>query len=527
MKLDLRQLSYILREYGSQLLVSRRDIWEIERTAPLSQINSFAEHKGVLFVADEITADEAVDIYSGINLLIFSDADVKLTRSRCPSLNLLTVSDVSARYEVVSLILSILGGDGEIFDHKNELLNALIKNTFSEGTLINTLTKLVGNPFGVFDANFKTIVSSFKEDSLLPEYLSLNSSSIMSSLLKDSASVFTEPRGKRFVVVPAVFEGISLGYVVMVEINIVWSAEDYALLLDISKAVAIEMLKGKYSASSTAVSEEEFLLRLISGETVSARYVEKQSLILGVSSLLASECNYIGVLRMPHDLSEYNSLRMRFLMRDVKSFFGLAVAAAKNDHLILLFRGSRERPLSEENEAAFDAFLKERRILAGFSASFTGFLDANIYYNQAINASLLFERIEVERSFIAIQDYLFFDLLMAISGRKRLQNYISGKIMKLIICDRNEGTDYVETLRQLLENGCNVKKTAERMFVHRNTLLYRVKKIETVSGLSFDNDEDMFNARMSIKILEFMSHPVRKTDDFVLPHTAPDSRKKQ
>jgi len=513
--MNLRQLNYLMKDYGSKLYVNRRDIWNISRVLPLADAETVSERDGVLFVSDETDIGVIVSACAGMNVLIFSDSERELGRREVPSLNLMVIGDAGAREPVLELIGDYVSGRRPAPDYRDELLNALVENTFEEGTLISTITAIVGNPVGVFDMNFKALASSLREGSLIPEYIALNSEQLIGEMQNGTPKIFQEPGGKRFLIVSSSLNGLSLGYVVMVEVNIACELTDYDLLLNISKAVSIEMLKGKYTYVNDAVSEENFLLRLVSGEAASNRYIEKLSLILGVTSFLSSDCNYVAVLRVPREVTEYNTLRMRFLLRDAKSFFGLAITAAKSDHLVILFQGGADYPLSEETGEHFEAFLKKNGILAGISSAFHGLAYVREYYDQAVNAAMLFERIHVDRSYIAMQDYLFFDLLMAISGRKRLQNYISGKVMKLIQADRRDGTDNLETLRRLLENGCNIKKTAEKMFIHRNTLLYRVRKMEAISGLDIDDDEDMFNARMSVKILEFMSRPVRKTDDLI------------
>ena len=46
--------------------------------------------------------------------------------------------------------------------------------------------------------------------------------------------------------------------------------------------------------------------------------------------------------------------------------------------------------------------------------------------------------------------------------------------------DRKHGTGLVETLEVMLQNGGSKKQTAEKLYLHRNTMMYRVKKIEEI-----------------------------------------------
>lgn len=64
--------------------------------------------------------------------------------------------------------------------------------------------------------------------------------------------------------------------------------------------------------------------------------------------------------------------------------------------------------------------------------------------------------------------------------------------------------NYLETLTVFLECGCNITKTAQRLYLHRNTLSNRIAKIEDITGLNFGNGRDIFNAQLSLMIIEFL-----------------------
>ena len=62
-------------------------------------------------------------------------------------------------------------------------------------------------------------------------------------------------------------------------------------------------------------------------------------------------------------------------------------------------------------------------------------------------------------------------------------------VARLARNDAAEGTEYVATLRAYLGHGCNVNRTAEALFVHRNTLAYRIKRIREISGMDLERFE--------------------------------------
>ena len=56
-----------------------------------------------------------------------------------------------------------------------------------------------------------------------------------------------------------------------------------------------------------------------------------------------------------------------------------------------------------------------------------------------------------------------------------------------------------------LEHGCNATRTAEALFVHRNTLAYRLKRVKDVAGIDLEapghGDADHLRLFLSLKLL--------------------------
>ena len=59
------------------------------------------------------------------------------------------------------------------------------------------------------------------------------------------------------------------------------------------------------------------------------------------------------------------------------------------------------------------------------------------------------------------------------------------------------------TLKCYLSNGNDSGLTAEKLHIHRNTLSYRLRKINEVSGLDFHDGMQLLHAHLYIMILVF------------------------
>ncbi|WP_420177039.1 PucR family transcriptional regulator [Luteococcus sp. OSA5] len=65
---------------------------------------------------------------------------------------------------------------------------------------------------------------------------------------------------------------------------------------------------------------------------------------------------------------------------------------------------------------------------------------------------------------------------------------------------REAGGDLLETCVSFLDHGCSVEATARDLFVHANTVRYRIKRIQDVTGYSPMDARDAYVLRLSITL---------------------------
>lgn len=66
-----------------------------------------------------------------------------------------------------------------------------------------------------------------------------------------------------------------------------------------------------------------------------------------------------------------------------------------------------------------------------------------------------------------------------------LKQFCSETLRKLLEHDRASKGELLHTLRVLFDNNFDVNKAAQKMYIHFNTLRYRIRKIEELTGMKF------------------------------------------
>lgn len=66
------------------------------------------------------------------------------------------------------------------------------------------------------------------------------------------------------------------------------------------------------------------------------------------------------------------------------------------------------------------------------------------------------------------------------------------------------GEDLIATLEAYFNNQGNLSKTADELFIHRNTLSYRMQRITEISGLDFSNPDTTLAVQIALRIHHMM-----------------------
>ncbi|MDY4078460.1 MAG: PucR family transcriptional regulator ligand-binding domain-containing protein [Clostridium sp.] len=98
---------------------------------------------------------------------------------------------------------------------------------------------------------------------------------------------------------------------------------------------------------------------------------------------------------------------------------------------------------------------------------------------------------------IRYEDIGVYSLLFNINNKDILEQYYNSTLGGIIEYDKINASDLTGTLETYLDKNCNVTITAETLFIHRNTLKYRLRKIEELLHCDLHNFKDCSNLKIA------------------------------
>ncbi len=184
----------------------------------------------------------------------------------------------------------------------------------------------------------------------------------------------------------------------------------------------------------------------------------------------------------------------------------------QNQVVVLADFGSRLYQ-SDDNRNRFAQFLEQNDLFAGESDSFSDPYELKRYYQQAQTAVSLGFSFRDERRVLPYDDYKLHSLFLQSSEKDLFGQYATEMIRNIHQYDVKNATDYLETIYQYLCSSCSVHKAAERLYVHRNTVAYRIGKIKELFDLSFDDGYHncmIFNSCLLWKLCDATGRTVKE-----------------
>jgi len=288
-----------------------------------------------------------------------------------------------------------------------------------------------------------------------------------------------------------------LGYVFMFQCHSPIDSQSKELLPLISKAAGEMILRNHDNICLRSYLYESILSDMLKGiepEHANAR--------IQASDLSFPERMKVLVVR-PSYYHGHNYVKGE-LMNKLQNIFPKAPSIYYQKEMILIV------PLDEDDKINYSA-MKELKLLCendhlqvGISNAFTQpSLFAN-YYNQADEAIRFAQLLGSENNIHHYTEYSFYSMLSTIPLEFRLGRFCHPALAMLRRYDHEKGTELYNTLKVLTETGFNMKKTADTLYLHRNTLNYRKQKIEDICGIDFDDSNLLFQLMYSFKIDHYL-----------------------
>lgn len=384
---------------------------------------------------------------------------------------------------------------------KLELLNIFIENIPFEFK-IRKVNDLVINPFNVFDVSLRLIMSSYYKEhddnfiSRIGDCYFINPS-LFSQIITDEDLKFLENdevllkkykgNPKRFMVKRIGDEKYTIGYAVIYLEDESLLDENRQLLEIGIKALAHEL---KINGFSNSVNQVVFS-RILDGSL--------------------SDTNEIQAALEKIQFNDKDEKRLVVIKTNNTQQLGYIISNMEDKHEYFVYKNDvlcfveKNRDNVKEFLVELEKQAKDTIIKSGISGVFDEVNELPVAYSQAMEA------IEIGSKYSPNDTRLYFGDFRIVSlfrrfDREELSKAVDRRLRKIIKYDAENGTSYFNDLKAYFDAGRNINKAADLLFVHKNSIYYRLEKIKNIFGINVEDENSVFLIELSIKILYLLEN---------------------
>lgn len=143
---------------------------------------------------------------------------------------------------------------------------------------------------------------------------------------------------------------------------------------------------------------------------------------------------------------------------------------------------------------------KDKNVYVGIGTVAKQIQDIHTSYENAYTAYRL-TKTTIPKNLLCYDELGVYKLLADVKVPSVYPQFVEETLGKLIAYDRKKGTEYMGILEAFFEHDCNILRTSEALYCHKNTLNYKMNAIKEILGYDIMCNENRVKIMLAFYIL--------------------------
>lgn len=450
---------------------------------------------------------EVIDINGDKRIIVITAGENTYTFNNIAQIHLHT----NENYEIVAdNIQRIIE---EYKDWYEDVIASLSKG-ININTLMDKLAIRMDNPFALFDSSMALIHWS-------GEFLNKVDGTIWEYVLKYNyvpAELFTNEEQKRlsgiqptvtlysyypkfdqkheYITIPIYINKTTFGSISLIDLNCPFTEGQCQILIIIAQIIS-RSLSNYTEFLEVDEGITYYLSRLIQGLEVEKKLVDYY---LSLRNWKIND-RYVLLNFSSNNDGSYDVFLGVHNSRISNKYPNAIIFNVENSIVVII---NKKETIINEELSDLKEYVAKLHLTVGISSDFYNFADLKYAY---IQSKLALEKIEKDSFEVCFFKDVYIDSTVnALNSFTSLKAMCHPKVLLLWEEDDEFSKILINNLKTYLACGCNISKTADTLCLHRNSLIYRLEKLEIIFGTDFKklNEQDSFYIMMSCIIAEYL-----------------------
>lgn len=427
----------------------------------------------------------------------------------------------------------IIGSELMLLEKMEKFRNQLMDVALSGeglGLLAQTLSQLISNPCFIVNEHLQIVIypTDFgtKEREIKKLLGAFSKSNRSQDLIKGGdkkSSNILDDRGEKIgAFAPIVAQGDLLGYLIVFEKNKKMDKVDYLVLEYGATVAALEILKKSKDERALDRLESDFVHDLIFSEDMTEQNAAERALFLKFDPAAPHIIVTIDI----GDFSDY--LRKSQVSSEVdiqilkqKLFYTAHkklsdshlkfVSSRRSDKIVFVIEVGESYDLTpikdifEELRDHIARNFQDITVSVGISSLCMSVEHIPKGYRETEKAIKIGRILSGKNKVTCFDELGVYQILFNLKEDEEIKDFIERQIGRLLKLKNNKRNELTHTLNTYIELGGNTSKTAEALFVHRNTLNYRLRTLNNLLKQDLHNPHTLLNLAIALKLLRLQN----------------------
>ncbi|WP_180272603.1 PucR family transcriptional regulator [Konateibacter massiliensis] len=448
----------------------------------------------------------------GYNFLCLISAPDEQLSYRFHNANLIYVTapgTLMALKEQVDFIIS----DYNVLSGNMYKLMQVIHSNFGIQALIDTAYEILQNPILLVDSSYKILASCQNVVYNRPDLETQKELGYIvesNILAMKQAKLYERAREKRYpyynkekdakegwITALVYIYGIESAHIAVNDSNRPFTDNDFEFVDFLCKLVSLELQKSDFYRTNESLMHSFFLSELLDNHMR-----DMPTILRRAQSLNWNLTEYLRVLTITEQTMNIFDKKAQLIANQLHKILPNSHWIIYEGHIVFLVCLADPSAAALVKENTLVDFLKINKLAGSVSRCFHSLIDTRRFYQESLAAYQFGQRFHPEDSLHFYTDYLCQHIGGILAEQYPLSSFYHPGVIKMKEYDALHNTNLLITLKEYLTYPDTPAVAAQNLFIHKNTLFYRMAKIKELFTLDLSDGEERLKIHLTLKFME-------------------------